>query len=173
MNILALDLGTKTGWATGTACGTWTLATSKELKEHRKRRGDRRCDIRVLRLWAEIAKLHGATPFDWIVFEDVRFSLGLMQAHLWASFRTVAWLFAAHNVVEIECIDTSRLKRFATRHGNAPKDLMSAWLVKTHADRFRFFDGAVREVDNNKKLDDNAVDAAHLYYWAKLVLKNE
>lgn len=169
--ILTLDLGTKTGWAVGEETGTWALMSPKEVTAQHKLRFDRRLDARIPRLYDHIVKAHGTSPLDWIVFEDVLFASTTMQAHLWASLRATVWL-AGHNLrVNVECLNTASLKLFATGHGGATKDMMAAWLVKKHSDKFYLESGAVKRVDSDAIIDDNSVDAVHLLYWAQKTLK--
>lgn len=171
--ILALDLGSTTGWALeamdySMACGSWTLCDDKTMKEARRNRMDRLLDPRIPALWAKISEIHTRYGINWLVWEDVRFSTYTNQTQLWSSFRTVCWLFAARHGLRTECIDVSTLKKFATGHGNADKALM-AWTV---ADK-RFVKSNGRIVDSltGAKLDDNAVDALHLLRWAKSILE--
>lgn len=174
MNILALDLGTTTGWAYrspgGLQAGSLELMTDKELKAQRKTRMDRRQDGRILKLWAHLHTFCAQVPTDWIVFEDVEFAKSRMQAHLWASFRTTIWLFASKEQKQVECLATGKLKAFATGNGSATKEAMAAWLPRK-CKEVRFFDGATRLVDGNAILDDNAIDATHLLLWSESVLK--
>lgn len=178
MNILALDLGTTTGWAyrdpaTGRLVASSTeLMTKREIAAQAKIRMDRRQDGRILRFWERLNQFFRAYPVDWLVFEDVQFAKSRMQAHLWASFRTTVWLFAAERGLKVECLSTDRLKLFATGSGIATKELMAAWLPRKCSE-VRFFDNALRLVDGNEILDDNAVDAAHLLLWSESVLKHE
>lgn len=176
MNILTLDLATKTGWAysNGALCptraGTWNLMTPKEVTAQHKVRFDRRLDARIPRLYDLIRTTHELEPLDWLVFEDVKFASTTMQAHLWASLRAAVWL-AAHNLrLNVECLDTSRLKLFGTGHGSATKDMMAAWLVKKNPDDYYLVKGGVKKFDDEAILDDNAVDALHLLYWAQKTL---
>jgi Holliday junction resolvasome RuvABC endonuclease subunit len=178
MNILALDLGTTTGWAIRDAGGTLRagsarLASEKQLSEQRKLRGDRRSDIRIRALWEFIEDMEESVGFDAIVFEDVQFVRSTAQAHLWASFRTTVWLYAYLHEKTTECLATGKLKMFATGSGSATKEMMAVWLVQKHTEIFGFYDGATRLLDNDAILDDNAVDATHLLLWAEKVLKNE
>ena len=172
MKILALDLGTKTGYAvgdpSGILAGTWTLMSPKVVTLQAKVRGDRRLDGRVPNLFDAIIKI---PALDWIVFEDVLFASTTLQAHLWASLRAAVWLAAYQRNIKVECVNTSTLKKFATGHGGATKEMMAAWLVKSHPETFRFYDGAVRKVDNDLIIDDNGIDAAHLLFWARKTLK--
>lgn len=178
MKILALDLGTTTGWALRVGeqlhAGSTVLATEKVLSQQRKVRGDRRGDCRITALWEFIEDTEETCgPFDAIVFEDVQFVRSTAQAHLWASFRTVIWLYGYMHELPVECLATGKLKIFATGCGSATKEMMAGWLVKKYPDVANVYDGALRLVDNDAILDDNAVDAIHLLLWAEKVLKNE
>lgn len=161
MRILALDLGTKTGWAvgdeSGVRAGTWALMKPAEITAQAKIRFDRRLDARIPRLHERIRTLLLDEPFDWIVFEDVLFSSTTLQAHLWASLRATVWLTAHLQRVRVECVNTASLKKFATGHGGATKEMMEAWLNK--------------KCPGMINLDDNAVDAVHLLLWAQKTLK--
>jgi Holliday junction resolvasome RuvABC endonuclease subunit len=173
MRILALDLGTQLGYAYGDLetksilkCGTKTLATPKEIRLSGQTRMDRRLDLRapVMHRWLQGFFL--LDPFDWIVFEDVQFAKSLQQAQLWSTWRAVVWLFAATNQVQVECCPVGTLKKFASGHGGASKGQMSAALS-----------GPFVKINNEihfggNKVDDNAVDAAHLLKWAQTILAN-
>lgn len=176
MKILALDLGTCTGWAIREGngrlgAGSQLLATEKQLSAQRKLRGDRRNDMRIRVLWEFLEDMEESVGFDAIVFEDVQFVRSTAQAHLWASFRTTIWLYAYLHEKTVECLATGKLKVFATGCGSATKEMMAAWLAKGYPDVARVYDGALRLVDNDAILDDNAVDAIHLLLWAEKVLK--
>lgn len=166
MRILALDLGTKTGWAYGRAedgviegFGTLLLANEKALKEAKKARLDRRLDIRIPRLLGLLTEIHHRAPLDWVMFEDVQFASTTMQAHLWASFRGTVWTFVSqHWPMCSDCLATGKLKVFATGSGNADKPAMERALRRDP----RFF---------SEKMDDNAVDAIHLLKWSQQILK--
>jgi len=165
MKILALDIGTKLGWAVGTPTevecfGTEILARDKDITAFRKLRWDRRLDPRIPTLFRFLVKTHLEQKLDWVVFEDVQFASTTLQAHLWASLRGAIWVFAAENKLSIECLATGKLKLFATGNGAADKDQMERALRRDT----RFF--------SEIKLDDNAVDAIHLLKWSQHVLKN-
>ena len=75
MNILALDLGTSTGFChtivDGHCAGTWVLATDKEVKQWHRDRTARRKDPRIARLYAKLLVVRPCP--DVVVFEDVQF----------------------------------------------------------------------------------------------------
>lgn len=169
MKLLALDLGTKTGYARRAGstleCGTLTLATEKELRGQRAERLDRRRDCRVERLFKWLT----SQPVDALVFEDVQFSSTTMQTQLWAGLRSAVWLSPAPLV---ECCPVGTLKKFATGAGNATKEMMAAALAKS--DRTFKLDkrGKVWH-SNDVAIDDNAVDAVWLLRWAETAFRNK
>jgi len=131
--------------------GTLKLATAKEVTQWGKERLTRTCDPRMDRLWDF---LHSMPTPDIVVFEDVEFSSYTKQTQLWASFRSVVWLRYGHGRgVLLECVPVSTLKKFATGAGNANKNGMER--------------AATRLGINVDGLDDNAIDALHLWRWAE------
>lgn len=157
MRILALDLGTKTGYATNVGgtfkCGTWKLATKEEIYVWGKNRQTRRGDPRICRLRNYIQELEQP---DIIVFEDVQFSSTTMQTQLWSSLRAVVWMFScAECKTIIEAVPVGTLKKFATGNGGADKDAMKAALTRR----------LVQPI--NPAWDDNTIDAYWLYLWAQ------
>ena len=161
MNILALDLGTKTGYAYGVVAagnpctsGTWELASKEEIREWGKTRITRRCDPRPMRLYRRLCEF-GSVP-DILIFEDVNFSTYTLQCQLWASLRTAAWMFAyKRDVPHIDCVPVTSLKVFATNFGGASKEQMAKALKLVAP-------GLV-----SASLDDNAIDAIWLWKWAE------
>lgn len=168
MNLLALDLGTKTGYAatngpTSFACGTWILAKKEEITAARKLRMDRRCDPRFLTLLWKLKLLHSAIPLDYILFEDVQFSSTTMQTQLWTAFRSAVWCMTEFGI-QVDCVPVGTLKKFATGNGGATKEMMARRLVQT-AMRFRMEKNEVIDTSTGEVIDDNAVDAIYLYRW--------
>lgn len=165
MNGLALDLGTKTGFAATCgmvlATGTWELAKPALLKAEKTARMDRRLDIRIPTLYAHLYRFHSLRPLDWIFFEDVQFSSTTMQAQLWASLRSAVWIFAHERKINIECCPVGTLKKFATGYGGATKDQMMRAAWHKYAPQLNEFTRSHPEV----QIDDNAIDALHLLAW--------
>lgn len=160
MRILALDLGTKTGWAffdgEKVTSGTWQLMTPKEVTAMRKAKLDRSRDPRTWRLRENIKKM---LPADLIIFEDVQFSKTQLQAQMWGSLRGIVWLF--QNGMEIQAVPVGTLKKFATGKGNAQKE-----------DLKRALTGTI-EAGILSKMDDNEVDAYWLLQMARVDHMNE
>ena len=149
MNILALDLGTKTGWAYNRGevfvAGTYTLAKPKEISAWGKSRLTRRKDPRIERLCEWLESLES---FDAIVIEDVQFGSTTFQAHLWAGLRSAVWLCGKSR--HFDAIPVGTLKKYATGSGAADKAAMSKALKRRHP--------ALWTPD----LDDNSIDAIWL-----------
>lgn len=155
MKILALDLGTKLGWArhhkTVTA-GTLLLSPEKDLREAKKLRLDRRLDLRATFFshWLE------SQTANLVVFEDIRWASSQAQAHLWGTLRGVLWSWAARKYVTIDCLDSSKLKKWTTGSGAADKqDMLNAATARWP------------ELIQSS-WDDNAIDAFCLLQWAQL-----
>lgn len=151
--ILALDLGTRTGYAHNTGVvievGTWVWAKPKEITAWGKSRLTRRDDPRVTRF---CEMLSGLPAFDIVCYEDVQFSTTTYATQLWASLRASVWLCSKRT--HIECVPVGSLKLFATGHGAATKSMMNVALKQKHPFLW------------TPELDENAVDAAWVFLWA-------
>jgi hypothetical protein len=154
MNILALDLGTNTGWARRldgkVVSGTWSLPPKKKGAD---------CCVIDPRLILFRQRLRDNTDVDALVYEDVKFVRSQAQAHLWAGFRAVLWLFAHDFSIPTFCCPVQTLKKFATGSGAADKDAMALAYYEKVGLNPRF-----------AALDDNAIDAWHLLHWAEATL---
>lgn len=178
MTILALDLGTKTGWAHVNSAGkihsaTALLAKTGELKAAKEEHFDRRFDIRFVALWSVLdgIELTYGKP-DLIFFEDVLFSEFTLQTQLWASLRAAVWAYRyANDIRDIECLNTSGLKKFAG-HGAATKKMMAAFLLKRFPEEFRKMANPQPaqeryiETVKGKVVESDEVDARHLLDYA-------
>lgn len=158
MNILALDLGTHTGYchtspvAGGVVAGTWDLANKKEIAAWNKNRLIRRRDPRISR-FAEKLAVVDPRP-DVVVFEDVQFQTYTYQTQLWASFRAAVWLSFPAPVI-VDCVPVQTLKQFATGWGGADKEKMMLALRKKYPE----WAGV--------EMDDNEADAIWIYKWTE------
>lgn len=154
MKLLALDLGTKTGWALHengcNTSGTWVLAKAKEIRAQKLAKLDRCCDMRAGRLNDFIASVE--PNLDAIWFEDVQFASTTYQGHLWGGLRAVVQL--RYPRIRLVAIPVGTLKKFATNHGGATKDMMAKHLLK------------ILPLTVVEKMDDNEVDARWLLAMA-------
>lgn len=146
-NILALDLGTATGWATinrdgSVACGTETFPSAK-----RGHPGQRWSTFRAwLSRTIENGQVHA------IAYEDVKRHLGTDAAHAYGAFRGLLEMVAASHNVELLPVGVGTIKKAWTGRGNADKEAMLA-----EARRRGF-----------KPDTDNAADALAILSWATL-----
>mgnify|MGYP001814080323 CR=1 FL=1 len=153
---MAVDLGSKTGYATWDYrkglmhIGTERLATAKELKVGASQL--RRLDPRVQNLHRFIGRVVDALPGPVMVtFEDVEFLSYTKQTQLWASLRAALWI--QPRVQYFDCVPVGTLKKFATGHGGANKETMERAFLRDY------------RPDASLQLDDNAIDAYFILQW--------
>lgn len=151
-SILALDLGTNTGWALRTFAGDVQYGT-KSFKVG-KYEG---AGMRYLKFtqW-----LHTITPgVEHIAYEAVRRHIGTDAAHCYGGLMATLTAFCEDNKIPYEGIAVGTIKKHATGAGNASKDVMIA---------------AANALGYSPE-DDNAADALHLLGYVESVnnvLKN-
>lgn len=178
MIILALDLGTSTGYAIGiskelsladkTIAGTKVLANASILRADKATRGDRRFDCRAANLFGWLREMLNAWNPDVVVFEDVKFASSQAQAHLWGSLRGALWSACAlQPKVRVDCLDTGKLKIWGAEHGHADKKDMARALVRKEPGEYILYANGLMRIPSAQILDDNAVDAIHLLRWAQ------
>ena len=146
MSILALDLGTRTGWALVDRNGNITSGTV-EFRQDRWQGGG----MRFLRFrgWLdEVHRLSGG--FEQLIYEQVRRHAGTDASHLYGGWLAILEVWCEQNSVAYQGVSVGTVKRHATGKGNANKDAMMA------AARARGFSPA----------DDNEADAIAILLWA-------
>lgn len=143
--ILALDLGTNTGFCCGTPehhiSGVWRLKIDRfsDWKQ------------RLVRLRGHLNECHNAYAFEHVVVEEVRRHAGTDAAHLYgALLGTVEVWCHDHNNIPHSAIPVGTIKKFATGKGNASKDAM----ISAVAERW----GLITD-------DDNEADAFALFMY--------
>ena len=144
--VLALDLGTATGFALQTAEGSITSGTVS-FRPSRYDGGGMRY-LRFRHWLDELVKLGGS--IDRIVFEEVRRHAGTDAAHVYGGLMGTLTAWGELNAVPYEGVPVGTIKRFATGKGNADKAAVIA------AMQARGFHPA----------DDNEADALALLLWA-------
>jgi len=116
-DILALDLGTKTGWAMRSAgkvlSGVW------DLKPDRYSGAGMRF-VRFQRMLGQMPK-----PGR-VVFEEVRAHAAVSDAHVYGGFLATLAAWCEENSIPYEGVAVGTIKKAATGKGNASKDLMIA-----------------------------------------------
>ena len=143
--ILALDLGTTTGWAS--RIGGIVHSGTVSFRPSRYDGGG----MRYLRFqrWLD-ALAHDSDGLGTIYFEEVRRHVGTDAAHLYGGFLATLTAWCEREQVAYQGVPVGTIKRFATGKGNAGKDAVLT------AVRMRGYQPA----------DDNEADAIALLLWA-------
>lgn len=144
--VLALDLGTTTGWAIRGHDGLITSGTAS-LKPGRYDGGGMRY-LRFTNWLTELDRLSG--PISAILFEEVRRHAGTDAAHVYGGLMASLTSWGELRGIPYEGVPVGTIKRHATGHGNAPKQAMIV------AARARGYSPA----------DDNEADAIAILHWA-------
>lgn len=118
--LLALDLGTTTGYALG---GSGRAISG--FKNFANRRFDGG-GMRFVRFKSFLNELHAASPFDRVVFEEVRAHKGVDAAHAYGGFMAHLTAWCEEKTIPYEGVPVGAIKKFATGKGNAKKDAMIA-----------------------------------------------
>ena len=145
-SILALDLGTTTGWAIRDFDGLITSGTVS-FKPSRYDGGGMRY-LRFTNWLTEIDRLSG--PIEAIYFEEVRRHAGTDAAHVYGGLLAVLTSWGELRGVPYQGVPVGTIKKHATGQGNANKQAM------IDAARAQGFSPA----------DDNEADAIALLLWA-------
>jgi len=144
--VLALDLGTTTGWALRAFDDLITSGTAS-FKPSRYDGGGMRY-LRFTNWLTEIDRLSG--PIEAIYFEEVRRHVATDAAHVFGGLLAVLTSWAELRGVPYQGVPVGTLKKFLTGQGNANKQAM------VDAVRMRGFSPA----------DDNEADAIAILLWA-------
>ena len=145
-SILALDLGTTTGWAIRDFDGLITSGTVS-FKPSRYDGGGMRY-LRFTNWLTEIDRLSG--PIEAIYFEEVRRHAGTDAAHVFGGLLAVLTSWGELRGLPYQGVPVGTIKKHASGKGNAPKQAM------IDAARQRGFNPA----------DDNEADAIAILLWA-------
>ena len=144
--LLALDLGTTTGWAIRGFDGLITSGTVS-FKPSRYDGGGMRY-LRFTNWLTEIDRLSG--PIEAIFYEEVRRHAGTDAAHVFGGLLAVLTSWAELRGVPYQGVPVGTIKKYATGHGGAPKQAM------IDAARARGF----------SPTDDNEADAIAILLWS-------
>ena len=140
MNILALDIATKTGWKTKTASGTWDLKPNRGESE----------GMRVVRFKSKVKELVSMEGITIIAYER---PAGMHKASIMVASEMVGVLkdLCIEMNINLACYSAQQIKKFATGKGNAGKPEMIEAAKKL----------------GYSPVDDNEADAIHLYHLAQ------
>lgn len=144
--ILALDLGTTTGWALRSSDGAITSG-SAGFRPQRFEGGGMRF-LRFKRWLAELKDMTGGIHA--LYFEEVRRHVSTDAAHAYGGFLATLTAWCEHHQIPYQGVPVGTIKKHATGKGNASKDdVLSAMRALGHA-----------------PADDNEADALALLRWA-------
>ena len=144
--ILALDLGTTTGWALRSHDGL-IISGSASFRPGRYDGGGMRY-LRFTNWLTELDRLSGPIAAIW--FEEVRRHAGTDAAHVYGGLMASLTSWGELRGIPYEGVPVGTIKRHATGKGNAPKQAM------IDAARAKGFSPA----------DDNEADAIAILLWA-------
>jgi crossover junction endodeoxyribonuclease RuvC len=152
VTVLALDLGTTTGWALRAPEGQIAHGFVS-FKSQRFEGGGMRY-LRFRRWLTEMKSMTGPqaalTGFGAIYFEEVRRHLGVDAAHVYGGLLATLTAWCEHHQIPYQGVPVGTIKRHATGKGNAGKaEVMDAMRALGHP-----------------VTDDNEADALSLLHWA-------
>ena len=145
-SVLALDLGTTTGWALRTRDGR-IFSGTHDFRPRRFEGGGMRY-LRFIDWLVELAMLsHGIRR---VVFEEVRRHVGTDAAHIYGGFLGALTSWCEEHEIPYQGVPVGTIKRHVTGKGNANKDaVIAAVSARGYA-----------------PADDNEADAVALLLWA-------
>ena len=144
--MLALDLGTSTGWALQ-ASDEFITSGTVSLKHTRFDGGGMR--FLRFRRWLEQLDLD-AGPIEAIHFEEVRRHVGTDAAHVYGGLLAVLTAWCEEHLVAYQGVPVGTIKQFIAGKGNADK---AAVIAAVQAKGFT-------------PADDNEADAIAILLWA-------
>lgn len=116
-SILALDLGTATGWALRTGDGSVRSGSRSFKPDPSEGRG-----MRFLNFRGWLTELSGSTDgIGVIYFEEVRRHLGVSASHAYGGFLATLTTWAEDLEIPYRGVRAGAIKRHATGKGNANK----------------------------------------------------
>ena len=144
--LLALDLGTTTGWALQSAEGV-VLSGTVSFRPSRYDGGGMRY-LRFRSWLEELAEDAGGLAAIW--YEEVRRHLGTDASHVYAGFLATLTAWAEQRHIAYAGVPVGTINSFATGRGNAGKQEVVAAM----------------QARGYRPADDNEADALALLLWA-------
>jgi Holliday junction resolvasome RuvABC endonuclease subunit len=144
--ILALDLGTTTGWAL--LDGSDHITSGSECFRPQRFEGG---GMRYLRFRRWLTEINQACDgIDCLYFEEVRRHAGVDAAHAYGGFLATLAAWCEQHDIPYQGVPVGTIKKHATGKGNASKNEMVASI----------------RARGHKPIDDNEADALALLAWA-------
>lgn len=145
VNILALDLGTKLGWAVRSRDGKVSHGTEVFTPRASWSPGQRW--LRARSFLTDLIVRHQATV---IAYEDVKRHVGTDAAHAYGAFLCIVQMVADSHRATLQPVGVKTIKKYWTGNGNADKDAMTAQA----------------KVRGFRPETDNDSDALAILHWA-------
>ena len=144
--VLALDLGTTTGWALRPRDSN-TAHGFVSFKTQRFEGGGMRY-LRFRRWLTELKNISG--DIHAVYFEEIRRHAGVDAAHVYGGLMATLTTWCEHHNIPYQGVPVGTIKKHATGKGNASKDdVITAMRAMGHA-----------------VTDDNEADALAILHWA-------
>lgn len=143
-NILALDLGMKTGWAL--LLGGDVTSGTEDFTTKRQEGGG----MRYMRFEQFIRSLLFYDAVDVVVYEEVRRHAGTTAAHVYGGFQATLTKLCEEMEIPYMSVPVGTVKKHATGKGNANKQLM----IKAAQER------------GFSPVDDNEADALAILHYS-------
>ena len=120
MNILAIDIGTQTGWARSSRAGTIASGSESFAPRRMEAAGQRWLKFRAFLNEQRVAggEIHA------VYYEDVKNHAGTLAAHVYGGFRACLAMWCAANNVPLKPVGVGVVKKHWTGKGNADKAAM-------------------------------------------------
>lgn len=154
LNILALDLGTTTGWALSQTTGEVNSGT-QSFKPSRYEGGG----MRFLKFNSWLSAINEAVNLSGgishVVFEEVRNHAGVDAAHAYGGFLASLTSWCEARNIPYQGVPVGTIKASWTGKGNASKEMM----MKVARER------------GYAPIDDNQADALAILHWAMIERK--
>ncbi|BAQ16079.1 crossover junction endodeoxyribonuclease RuvC [Methyloceanibacter caenitepidi] len=122
--LLALDLGTKTGFCVG-ACDQGSDHQISDVWDLREARSSG-AGMRFINFRSQLNKIHAAYPIGQVAFEEVRRHLGTDAAHFYGGLRGILMEWCEEHSIPYEGVSVQEIKKHWTGKGNASKEMMIA-----------------------------------------------
>lgn len=149
MSILALDLGTTTGWACSMDRHCSVLSGTWSFKPLRFEGGG----MRYVHFRERLNEFLYRPPLSTIYFEEVRRHAGTTAAHVYGGFMATLEAWCEERKIPYQGVPVGAIKKYWTGKGNASKEDM------IESARMRGFD----------PVDDNEADALAILHMKRVV----
>ena len=147
MNILAIDIGTTTGWALGTRDGKVRSGSASFSVKKQEAPGQRWLKFRAF--LTETGRSAG--EIHAVYFEDVKNHKGVLAAHIYGGFLAHLQAWCELNRIPCRPAGVGAVKKHWTGKGNSPKEVMIAAAI----------------AKGFKPADDNEADALAILSYSR------